>query len=373
MLAGLCACARRRLGAEEYGMSTPRAWPCDEAPRAERSERLHNEPGAIWTEPAATADPTSGALRLDLRYRTVFISDLHLGSPGCQARELSAFLKCVRCERLYLVGDVVDMWRLRSKWYWPGKHNRVISRILKMARKGTKVIYIPGNHDEHARQYAGLSFGGVELALHAEHVTADGRRLYVTHGDQFDMVVKHARALSLLGSASYELLLRINRHCNRVRRLLGMDEWSLSQFLKLKVKSACTYISKFEQALSAEAQAAGFDGVVCGHIHKAEIRTPAQAHGVAYYNCGDWVESCTALVELHDGSLRLLDGKVVVERLRHAGQVSAGKARKAGKRGRVGRAGRPAADGPDRAADAAPTVETVVPRRAAGLREDRSS
>ncbi|MGD1915721.1 MAG: UDP-2,3-diacylglucosamine diphosphatase [Phycisphaerales bacterium] len=277
---------------------------------------------ASWTEPGGVRDDKSGAERLELRYRTLFLSDLHLGSNGCQARELSAFLKCVRCETLYLVGDVIDMWRLKSKWYWPGKHNRVISRILKLARKGTRVVYIPGNHDEHARQYAGLNFGGVELVLDAEHVTADGRRLFISHGDQFDMVVKHAKALSMLGSASYEVLLRSNRQYNRVRKLLGLNYWSLSQFLKLKVKSACTYISKFEEALVDEAQSKGYDGVVCGHIHKAEIREDSRHSSMMYYNCGDWVESCTALVELHNGSIRLLDGKAVVEQLRQYGQLA---------------------------------------------------
>ncbi|MEQ8845556.1 MAG: UDP-2,3-diacylglucosamine diphosphatase [Phycisphaerales bacterium] len=300
------------------------------------------ESRAVWTEPAVVRDDKTGAERLDLRYRTLFLSDLHLGSNGCQAKELSAFLKCVRCETLFLVGDVIDMWRLKNKWYWPGKHNRVISRILKMARKGTRVVYIPGNHDEHARQYAGLSFGGVELVLDAEHVTADGRRLFISHGDQFDMVVKHARALSMLGSASYEVLLRINRHYNKVRKLLGLNYWSLSQFLKLKVKSACTYISKFEDALTDEAKAKGFDGVVCGHIHKAEIREDTKHPGLMYYNCGDWVESCTALVELHDGSIRLLDGKAVVERLRQYGQLSGGKKGKRSRRRVLPAALRPA-------------------------------
>ncbi|MFI4915023.1 MAG: UDP-2,3-diacylglucosamine diphosphatase [Phycisphaerales bacterium JB060] len=281
---------------------------------------------AIWTEPGVVRDERTGVERLDLRYRTLFLSDLHLGSTGCQARELSAFLKCVRCDTLYLVGDVIDMWRLKSKWYWPGKHNRVISRILKMARKGTRVVYIPGNHDEGARQYAGLNFGGVELLLDAEHVTADGRRLYISHGDQFDMVVKHARVLSMLGSVSYEMLLRINRVYNMMRRLCGLNYWSLSQFLKLKVKSACTYVSKFEDALIEEAKSKGYDGVVCGHIHKAEIRPDDRHASMMYYNCGDWVESCTALVEDFDGSIRLLDGKAVVERLRRFGQLAPKKA-----------------------------------------------
>ncbi|MEO1009459.1 MAG: UDP-2,3-diacylglucosamine diphosphatase [Planctomycetota bacterium] len=285
----------------------------------------------MWTEPPIIRDDQTGRERIDLRYRTVFLSDLHLGSSGCRAAELSAFLKCVQCDTLFLVGDVIDMWRLKSKWYWPGKHNRVISRILKMARKGTRVIYVPGNHDEHARQYAGLSFGGVELMLDAEHTTTRGERLYITHGDQFDMVVKHARVLSALGSWAYEILLKVNRHYNRVRKLLGLNYWSLSQFLKLQVKSACTYISKFEDALVDEAKRKGFDGVVCGHIHKAEIRR----EDFNYYNCGDWVESCTALVEDFDGSVKLLDGRRVIERLRESGQLG-GAARRRKRRVRAG-------------------------------------
>lgn len=248
-----------------------------------------------------------------LRYRTVFLSDLHLGSSGCRAAELCSFLKRLDCDTLYLVGDVIDMWRLRQRWYWPERHNRAITRILKLAKRGTRVVFVPGNHDEHARRFVGYTFGGVEVLREAEYVVADGRRLLITHGDQFDLVVKHARALSVLGSWAYDTLVVINNRLNWVRRKLGMRYWSLSHFLKRKVKSACTYIAKFEDALAHEAAERGFAGVVCGHIHKAEI---TRARTIDYYNCGDWVESCTALVEHEDGSMEIIDGIAVVEQLR---------------------------------------------------------
>ena len=248
-----------------------------------------------------------------VRYRTVFLSDIHLGSGGCRARDLVAFLKRIECDTLYLVGDVVDMWRLRQRWYWPQDHNRVISRVLKLAKHDTRVVFIPGNHDEHARPYIGLNFGGVEIARDAVHTTADGRRLFVTHGDQFDMVVKHARTLSVLGGWAYDLLVTFNTRINQARKLVGLTHWSLAKFAKSKVKGACDYIGKFEDALADEAKRHGYDGVVCGHIHKAEI---TEKQGVAYYNCGDWVESCTALVEHDDGTLQLLDGLAYVETLR---------------------------------------------------------
>lgn len=269
-----------------------------------------------------------------LRYRTVFVSDLHLGSGGCRAAELASFLKRLDCDRLYLIGDVIDMWRLRQRWYWPSKHNRVIDRLLKLARKGTRVVYIPGNHDEHVRRYAGLHFGGVEIALHAEHRTADGRRLFITHGDQFDLVVKHARLLSMLGGWAYDVLVVMNSRVNWVRERLGLRYWSLARFLKMKVKGAVNYIAKFEEALIAEAQRKGFDGVVCGHIHKAEIRRAGETlgdgepvAGIDYFNCGDWVESCTALVEHADGTMELIDGIAAVERLKAAkrARVEAGR------------------------------------------------
>ena len=239
------------------------------------------------------------------RYRTLFISDCHLGSSGAKAEELARFLKQIDCDTIYLVGDVIDMWRLRQRWYWPDTHNSVMRRLLKMSHKGTTIVYVPGNHDEAARPFCGLSFGGMQMAMEAVHVTADGRRLLVTHGDQFDLVVRNSRLLALAGTMGYEMLLKINGAYNFGRRLFGLPYDSLSQAIKARVKSACNFISNFEQALVAEARAGGFDGVVCGHIHKAEQRMIGT---LEYLNCGDWVESCTALVEHEDGRIELLDG-----------------------------------------------------------------
>jgi UDP-2,3-diacylglucosamine pyrophosphatase LpxH len=250
-------------------------------------------------------------MTLRLAYRSVFLSDLHLGSTSARSAEVASFLKHVECEHLYLVGDIIDMWRLRSRWHWPQEHNQAVQRVLKLAKRGTKVHYIPGNHDEAARQYIGVTFGGVEIVRDAEHTTADGRRLLVTHGDQFDLVVRHHRLLSMTGAIAYDKLVTVSRHYNQVRAAMGLPYWSLSQYVKLKVKSACTHIARFEETLLKEAERRGFDGVVCGHIHKAEIR-PGK---VAYYNCGDWVETCSALVEHDDGSLRLIDGPSLAEQL----------------------------------------------------------
>ena len=237
-------------------------------------------------------------------YRTVWISDLHLGTPGCRAEALLDFLRAVGCERLYLVGDIVDGWQLRRSWYWPQSHNDVVQKLLRKARKGCRVIFIPGNHDEFARRYLGHSFGGIEVLEEALHETADGRRLWVTHGDLFDGVVQCARWLALLGDSLYEFSLKLNRWLNSCRARLGLPYWSLSKYLKLKVKRAVSYVSDFEQALAREARKRGAQGVVCGHIHHAELR---EIDGVLYANDGDWVESLTALVEHADGRLEILD------------------------------------------------------------------
>ena len=252
-------------------------------------------------------------MAIKLEYRSVFISDLHLGSRGCRARELNAFLKRIRCEKLYLVGDVIDMWRLRQRWYWPKHHNKVARRLFRMASsKKTEVIFIPGNHDEAARQFVGMVFGDVKVTRDATHETADGKRLLVTHGDQFDMIVQHAKLVSMLGSWAYDWLVTLNRHYNALRNKLGLPYKSFSQAIKMKVKSACKFISRFEDVLCSEAARREYNGVVCGHIHKAEAR-PHDA--VAYFNCGDWVESCTALVEYDDGKIQLIDGIALVEQL----------------------------------------------------------
>jgi UDP-2,3-diacylglucosamine pyrophosphatase LpxH len=238
------------------------------------------------------------------RYRAVWISDVHLGTRGCNAGMLVDFLKSIECDTLYLVGDIVDGWRLKKGWYWPDAHNEVVRRVLKLAHAGTRVIFVAGNHDEMLRDYAGLSFGGVELVLEAVHVTADGRRLLVTHGDSFDGVVLYARWLAFLGDQTYQLMLRANGVFNAVRRRLKLPYWSLSAYLKKRVKNAVQYVCSFEEAVAHEAISRGFDGVVCGHIHCAEIR---QIGPVTYYNDGDWVESCTALVEDMQGALRIID------------------------------------------------------------------
>jgi UDP-2,3-diacylglucosamine pyrophosphatase LpxH len=238
------------------------------------------------------------------KYRTVWISDVHLGTRGCNAALLVDFLRSIECETLYLVGDIIDGWRLRKGWYWPDQHNEVVRRVLKMAHRGTRVVFVAGNHDEMFRDYAGFSFGGIELRLEAIHVTADGRRLLVTHGDSFDGVVLYARWLAVLGDQAYGLLLRANVLVNAVRRRLQLPYWSLSAHLKRKVKNAVQYIGSFEEAVAREAHERGFDGIVCGHIHCAEIR---QIGAVTYYNDGDWVESCTALVEDRTGAMQILD------------------------------------------------------------------
>ncbi len=236
--------------------------------------------------------------------RSVFISDVHLGTRGCQAELLLDFIKHVECETLYLVGDIIDGWKLKSGWHWPQSHNDVVQKILRMARKGVSVIYIPGNHDEIARDYCGVHFGGVVVVRDAIHETSDGRRFLVTHGDEFDGVVQHARWLAFLGDWSYRTILALNTWFNLARRRMGFGYWSLSAFLKVKVKNALQFIENFEQAVAEEARRRGVDGVICGHIHKAEMR---EIQGVTYINDGDWVESCTALVEHLDGRLEILE------------------------------------------------------------------
>ena len=239
-----------------------------------------------------------------MRVRTVWISDLHLGTPGCQAVALLDFLKQVDCEELFLVGDIIDGWQLRRSWYWPQAHNDVIQKLLRKARKGTRVVFVPGNHDEFARKYVEHEFGGVEVVDEWMHVTADGRRLWITHGDLFDGVIQCARWLAYVGDSLYTFILKLNKHFNSLRARLGLPYWSLSKYLKQKVKRAVSYIGEFEVAVAREARKRGADGVVCGHIHHAEMR---DIDGVLYCNDGDWVESLTALVEHPDGRLEILD------------------------------------------------------------------
>jgi UDP-2,3-diacylglucosamine pyrophosphatase LpxH len=222
-------------------------------------------------------------------FRTLFISDVHLGARGCQADRLLDFLRYHDAETIYLVGDIVDGWQLKSGWYWPQDHNDLVQKLLRKARKGARIIYVPGNHDEFLRDYYGTH--------------SDGRRYLVVHGDVFDMVVKHARWLALLGDTAYDLAILVNRYFNAIRRRLGFRYWSLSQWAKHKVKNAVNYIGAFEQTLAAEAHRHKVDGVICGHIHHATMHDD---FGIRYMNCGDWVESCTALVEHEDGRFEII-------------------------------------------------------------------
>jgi len=237
------------------------------------------------------------------RYRTLFISDVHLGFRGCSAEFLLDFLRSVECEHLFLVGDIIDIWNMRKRPCWPQAHNNVVRTILGKAKHGTQVVYVPGNHDELLRDYDGMQFGNVRIQNKAFHRLADGRDLLIVHGDQFDGVVKCSKLLALIGSRLYEWLLAANRLVNFFRRRLGFPYWSLAAFLKHKVKNAVQYISNFEEAVAHEARRYRVDGVVCGHIHRAEI---TRIRDLLYCNCGDWVESCTALVEHEDGRLELL-------------------------------------------------------------------
>jgi UDP-2,3-diacylglucosamine pyrophosphatase LpxH len=245
----------------------------------------------------------NATLDIKRRYRAIWISDVHLGTRGCKADDLLNFLKNTESDTLYLVGDIVDGWRLRKSWYWPQAHNDIVQKILRKARKGTKVVFVPGNHDEFARDYAGLLFGDIEVATTAIHTTLDGRKLLILHGDAFDGVVKHAKWLAHLGDSAYTLALALNHWFNLARRSLGLPYWSLSAYLKHKVKNAVQFIANFEQAMADEARRHGADGVVCGHIHHAEMR---ELDGVLYCNDGDWVESCTALAENHDGTIEVI-------------------------------------------------------------------
>lgn len=236
-------------------------------------------------------------------YRTLFISDIHLGTKACQAEAFLDFLKQHEADTYYLVGDIVDFWRIKRSVYWPQSHNDVIQKLLRKARKGAKMVFIPGNHDEALRAYTGTHFGGVDLVMNAVHETADGRKLLIMHGDEFDVVVRYAKWLAFLGDYAYVLALWVNTQFNFVRRQFGMPYWSLSAYLKHRVKKAVNFIGEFETALAGEAKRQGADGVVCGHIHHAAMR---MIEDVQYINTGDWVESCTAVGETEDGKLEII-------------------------------------------------------------------
>jgi len=237
------------------------------------------------------------------RYRAIFISDIHLGTRRAQTESLLGFLKLTESDWLYVVGDLIDNWALRKSWHWDQLHNDVIQKLLRKARKGTKVVYIPGNHDENFRDFVNLRFGRVSILSDAIHPGANGKRYLVLHGDKFDGVVYYAPWLARLGDTAYEWSMRLNAGFNRIRRLFRLPYWSLSAFLKYKVKKAVEFISHFEDAVVREAHQRGAQGVICGHIHTPDNR---EIDGIHYLNDGDWVESCTALVEHFDGRFEII-------------------------------------------------------------------
>lgn len=240
------------------------------------------------------------------KYKTVFVSDIHLGTKMSQADQFLEFLKTFECEKLYLVGDIFDGWAMSGNKYWPQEHNDVIQKLLRKARKKIDIIYIPGNHDEFMRNYCDTHFGNVSIQLDDIHQGVDGKIYLVTHGDQFDIVINNAKWLARLGSWAYDVSIACNVIVNKIRKFLGLPYWSLSAYLKYKVKEAVNFIGNYEENLSSYARVRGLDGIICGHIHHANIR---DIDGVRYVNCGDWVESCTAIVEHYDGKMEIIKWK----------------------------------------------------------------
>ena len=268
-------------------------------PKAGRKVVSKAEASGTGAKPPKTDKP-------QFHYRTIWLSDIHLGTAGCKAEFLTDFLKRNHCETLYLVGDIIDGWKLKkSGWYWPQEHTNVIRRVLTKAKRDTQVIYVTGNHDEFLRKFVDyrLEIGNIKLVNEAIHETADGRRLLVLHGDYFDVITRYHRWVALAGDVAYETMMSANYWFNRVRAMAGMRYWSLSAFAKQKVKNAVSIVSSFEEAVSRECKRRELDGVVCGHIHHAEIR---DINGVSYHNCGDWVESCTALAEDFNGKISVI-------------------------------------------------------------------
>lgn len=238
-----------------------------------------------------------------LQFRSIWISDVHLGFKGCKAEYLLDFLKHTESEFLYLVGDIVDIWSMKKSVYWPQAHNNILRKILSKAKKGTRVIYIPGNHDELFRDHVGIHFGNIEIKRQDFHVNANGMKFLILHGDEFDSAVKCNKILEIIGNHAYDVILELNRVVNLIRKKFGFSYWSLSAYLKHKVKNAAQYINRFETAVAHEAHKRKVDGLICGHIHKSNLR---DIDGVRYCNTGDWVESCTALVEHRSGEMEIL-------------------------------------------------------------------
>jgi UDP-2,3-diacylglucosamine pyrophosphatase LpxH len=240
-----------------------------------------------------------------LKLRSIFLSDIHLGTRACQADRLLDFLRHHEAERVILVGDIADFWAMSRSIHWSPEQNTVVQKMLKRARHRVDVVYVPGNHDEALREYAGTSFGDIRVVKDYEHVAADGRRYLVMHGDEFDTVTKYHRWLAVLGDHAYDAVVRLNMMLSWLRRTLGIPGyWSLAGYAKRKIKTAVSFIFDFEESVVRYARERGFDGVICGHIHAAAIK---EIGGVTYINCGDWVDSCTAIVEHADGRLELVE------------------------------------------------------------------
>jgi UDP-2,3-diacylglucosamine pyrophosphatase LpxH len=255
-------------------------------------------------------------------YRTIWLSDVHLATRGCKADRLLDFLRHSRATRLYLVGDIFDGWRMRRSFFWTQEQNDVVQKLLRKIRKGTQAYYLPGNHDEVMRACLGWRFGRLQIVDEVVHETADGRRLLVMHGDRFDGVITRLPWLARLGESAYHAVLHVNDLFNFIRRRLGFSNWSLSDYIKFRVSRAVETVSNFKSMLAREARERGLDGVVCGHLHRPEIQ---QIDGIVYYNIGDWVENCTALVEYHDGRIEILHwpeaavaGPVAEEKIRES-------------------------------------------------------
>jgi UDP-2,3-diacylglucosamine pyrophosphatase LpxH len=257
---------------------------------------------SIVTQPRFSFEPRATGIDPLHRVRTAWISDLHLGTKTSNAEAVLQFLRDYDCEKLYVVGDLIDIWQLRRGRYWPQTHNDVIQKILRKARKGTAVIYIPGNHDEFVTSFAG-SYGNIAIQKRTIHVAADGRKILVIHGHELDTVVQNVKWLAYVGDAGYQFLLSLNPAINFVRRRFGLGYWSLSAYAKKRVKDAVSFIGEFEKAIVRYAAKFRVDAVLCGHIHSAAVH---QLGRVTYYNCGDWVESCTALIEQQDGTIELV-------------------------------------------------------------------
>ena len=239
------------------------------------------------------------------KVRSIWISDVHLGTPGCQAEALADFLGQHDCEYLYMVGDIIDGWRLKQSFYWPQAHSNVVRKVLTRSKRGSQVVYVTGNHDEFLRKFVDykLEIGNIRLVNEVVHTTADGRRLLVFHGDIFDVITRYHRWIAMAGDAAYNGLMQANRYFNLARRRIGLPYFSLSAYAKQKVKSAVNIVTEFEESVARECERRDLDGAICGHIHHAEIR---DIDGVTYHNCGDWVESCTALVEDHNGTISIV-------------------------------------------------------------------